>query len=154
MTDHPLLVCACVAEIKNLCQTGPRSLLGTILPARNDPWLNAGPSAWMYFTGDNGDIKFPHRLPIIRETHEKLPIFSLRFKTCCSNASSLQMTYDMQAGQSVAAGYLGDYSAKMQEIGNKELDRLRESMERKVSSSKQQPGPKCFQEYSRRLVRD
>ena len=154
MTDHSLLVCACVAEIKNLCQSGPRSLLGTILPARNDPWLNAGPSAWMYFTGDNGDIKFPHRLPVLPETHEKLPIFSVRWRSCCSSSSSLQMTYDMQAGQSVAAGYFGGYSAKMQEIGNKELDRLREAMERKVASSRQPPAPKAFQDYSRRLVKD
>ena len=51
----------------------------------------------------------------------------------------------MQAGQSVAAGYFGGYSAKMQDIGNKELDRLRESIERKVASSKQPPGPKSFQ---------
>ena len=64
------------------------------------------------------------------------------------------MTYDMQAGQSVAAGYFGGYSAKMQEIGNKELDRLREAMERKVASSRQPPAPKAFQDYSRRLVKD
>ena len=41
------------------------------------------------------------------------------------------MTYDMQAGQAVAAGYFGGYSAKMQEIGNKELDRLRDALNRK-----------------------
>ena len=154
MTDLPLVVCACVAEIKNLCQSGPRSLLGTILPSRNDPWLNAGPSAWMYFTGDNGDIKFPHRLPILPQTHEKLPIFSARWRSCCYSSNALQMAYDMQAGQSVAAGYFGGYSAKMQEIGTKELTRLREAIERKVAGSKQPPGPKAFQEYSRRLVRD
>ena len=108
----------------------------------------------MYFTGDNGDIKFPHRLPIIPETHEKLPMFSVRWRSCCSSSSSLQMAYDMQAGQAVAAGYFGGYSAKMQDIGTKELDRLREAMERKVDSSKQPPAPKAFQEYSRRLVSD
>jgi hypothetical protein len=58
----------------------------------------------MYFTGDNGDIKFPHRFPILPETHEKLPISSVRWQACCSSSSVLQMTYDMQAGQSVAAG--------------------------------------------------
>ena len=52
MTELPLLVCACVAQQRNLCHSGPRSLLGTILPKRNDPWLNAGPSLWMYMTGD------------------------------------------------------------------------------------------------------
>ena len=154
MTDRPILVCACVAEIRNLCQSGPRSLLGTILPARNDAWLNAGPSAWMYFTGDNGDIKFPHRFPIIPETHEKMQIFSVHWQSCCAGSSSLQMTYDMQASQAVAAGYFGGYSAKMQDIGNKELERLREAMDRKVASSRQPPAPRAFQEYSRRLVKD
>ena len=50
--------------------------------------------------------------------------------------------------------YFGGYSAKIQEIGTKELDRLREALERKVASSKQPPAPKAFQEYSRRLVKD
>ena len=113
MTELPIFVCACVAETRNLCQSGPRSLLGTILPARNEPWLIAGPSAWMYFTGDNGDIKFPHRCPIIPDTHEKMDIFNLSWQACCGSSSSLQMTYDMQAGQAVAAGYFGGYSAKM-----------------------------------------
>ena len=135
MCNHPVLVCACVAEVKNLCQSGPRSLVGTILPIRNDPWLNAGPSAWMYFTGDNGDIKFPHRLPIIPETHEKMEVYNVRWQACCSASSSLQMTYDMQAAQSVVAGYFGGNSAKMQDIGRKELARLREAMDRKVAKT-------------------
>ena len=67
---------------------------------------------------------------------------------------SLHMTYDMQAGQSVTAGYFGGYSAKMQEIGRKELQRLREAMDRKVASSPQTPAPKAFQDCSRRLVKD
>ena len=154
ITDDPILVCACVAEVKNLCQSGPRSLIGTILPARNDPWLNAGPSAWMYFTGDNGDIKFPHRLPIMPETHEKVKLFNVRWQQCCQQTSALQMTYDMQAAQAVAAGYFGGYSAKMQDIGTKELARLREAMDRRNSSNKELNAPKAFQEYSRRLVRD
>ena len=116
MTDETLLVCACVADMKQLCQSGPRSLLGTILPERNDPWLNAGPSAWMVFTGNNGDIKFPHRMPIIPETHERMKLFEAQRTMCCAASSPLQMAYDMQAGQAIAAGYFGGYSAKMQEI--------------------------------------
>ncbi len=96
--------------------------LGTVQPARNDPWLNAGPSAWMYFTGDNGDIKFPHRCPLIPETHEKTDVVDIRWQACCSNSASLQMTYDTQAGQAAAAGSFGGYSAKLQDIGSKELE--------------------------------
>ena len=64
------------------------------------------------------------------------------------------MTYDMQAAQSVAAGYFGGYSAKMQDIGSKELARLREAMDRKVIKASQSTAPKAFQDYSRRLVKD
>ena len=105
-------------------------------------------------TGDNGDIKFPHRLPIIPETHEKVKLFDVRWQQCCQQSSTLQMTYDMQAGQAVAAGYFGGYSAKMQDIGTKELARLREAMDRKVSSTKENKAPTLFQHYSRRLVKD
>ena len=64
------------------------------------------------------------------------------------------MAYDMQAGQAVAACYFGGYSAKMQDIGQKELQRLREGSERKVESSARSPAPQAFQTYSRRLLKD
>ena len=35
VTDRPLLVCECIADLKGLCKSGPRSLLGTILPERD-----------------------------------------------------------------------------------------------------------------------
>ena len=129
ITEKPLLVCPCVAAVRDLCMTGPRSLVGTILPTRNSAWLNAGPSAWLVFSGDNGDIKFPHRMPIIPETHEE----ALK-PACCNRSSSLQMTYDMQAGQAVTAGYFGGYSSKMQDVGRKELNRMEKSLLRKVAS--------------------
>ena len=47
-------------------------MLGDILPARNDAWLNAGPRALIAFAADNADIKFPWRVPIQAETHEVL----------------------------------------------------------------------------------
>ena len=75
LCDKPVLVCACIADLKNLSATGPRSLLGTVLPERNDPWLNAGPTAWLVFSADNGHIKFPHRLPITVESHENMLLF-------------------------------------------------------------------------------
>ena len=47
--------------------------------------------------------------------------------------------------------YFGGYSAKMQDTGSKELERLREAMGRKVAGSQQSLAPKAFQDYSRRL---
>ena len=73
-------MCYCVAEDRNLTTRGPHSLLGTVLPERSDGWLNAGPGAWTAFTGDNGDIKFPQRLPVQTEMHEK--IFDIKNNTC------------------------------------------------------------------------
>ena len=108
----------------------------------------------MYFSGDNGEIKFPHRLPIIPETHEKLDQLKDRWQACCGRTSSLQMLYDMQAGQAITAGYFGGYSAKMQEIGHKELERLRDALDRKMTDAKESTAPKAFQDYSRRLVKD
>ena len=119
VTDRPLLVCECIADLKGLCKSGPRSLLGTILPERNEPNVNAGPSAWLVFAGDNGDIKFPQRFPITPESHEKMELFDVQRRSCCIGGSLLEMTYDMQAGQAIAAGYFGGYSAKMQDIGTK-----------------------------------
>ena len=153
LTDETLQVCACIANLKQLCQSGPRSLLGIVLLERIDPWLNAGPSAWMVFTGDNGDIKFPHRMPIIPETHERMTLLDVQRTTCCASVSPLQMAYDMQAGQAVAAGYFGGYSAKMQDIGQKELQRLREGLERKVASSARSPAWEALQTYSGRLLK-
>ena len=86
----------------------------------------------MVFSGDNGDIKFPHKMPIVPETHEKTLLFDVNRHACCSSDLSLQMTYDMQAGQAVAAGYFGGYSAKMQDVGHKELQRMEQSLRRKV----------------------
>ena len=75
-----------------------------------------------------------------------MDIYSVRWQACFNSSSSLQMTYDMQAGQAVAAGYFGGYSAKMQDIGSKELERLREAMGRKVAGSQQSLAPKAFQD--------
>ena len=43
MTPQPLLVCHCVARERGLAISGQRSMLGAILPARNEANLNAGP---------------------------------------------------------------------------------------------------------------
>ena len=149
------IICTCFAEENAWCTSGPRSVVGSCFTARNEPWLNAGPSAWMVFCGDNGDMKFPHRVPIIPETHDvKMKVFDLKKSTCVSAVCTLNMLYDLQAAQSMAAGYFGGYSSKMQDIGGKELQRLRESLERKVDREQRKPLPKAFQEYSKRLLKD
>ena len=83
MMDKALLVCQCIADQLGLPSTGPRSLLGTVLPFRNDAWLNAAPRALVAFTGSNGDIKFPHRLLIMQESHEAM-LFDVRTSPCYS----------------------------------------------------------------------
>ena len=104
MTDVPLLVCGCIATERGFQQRGPRSLLGCVLPARNHPYLNAGPRTWVAFCADNGDIKFPHRFPILKETHELLETHS---ESCGSMSDNVPMIYDLQAALTAAAGYFG-----------------------------------------------
>ena len=104
--------------------TGPKSRLGTILHVRNEAWLNAGPSTWAVFSSSNGDIKLPHRVPILPETHE-IKLYDVR--RCCAGSNELHLAYQVQAAQAVTAGYFGGYSAKMQDIGEKELKRMEET---------------------------
>jgi len=130
-------------------------MVGSVLSARNDVMLNAGPSAWLVWTGDNGDIKFPHKIPIIPETHEEpVLLYDQKHSECVSAVCTLNMLYDLQAAQSMAAGYFGGYTSKMQDVGKKELQRLREALERKVDREHRKPLPKAFQEYSKRLLKD
>ncbi len=66
----------------------------------------------MVWSGDNGDIKFPHRCPILLETHEKeIPLYDITredaLRRCCGTVDSLDMAYDVQAAQAATAGYFG-----------------------------------------------
>ena len=154
LTETPLLVCKCIADARGLVQRGPRSLLGTVLPKRNSAWLNAGPRSWLVFNADNGDIKFPHRLPILEETHERTPLFDVTRNSCCSHHDLPEMLYDLQAGLAMAAGYFGGYTSKMQDIGHRELGRMRESLARKVTAEPKTIQHEAFKSYSKRLVKD
>ena len=149
--EFPLVMCPCLARERNLPIKGPKSVLGSILPGRNHAWLNAAPIAWSEFTGDNGDIKFPIRVPILPETHE-ISIFDI--KRCTGGASILDLAYQVQVGQAVTAGYFGGYSAKMQNVGRKESGSMREALMRRVEAAPEDPEVKAFQFYSRRLLRD
>ena len=68
--------------------------------------------------------------------------------------SELDMAYEVQIGQAVTAGYFGGYSAKMQDIGQKELQRLQLSVDRKTIQSKEVSGPAAHRMYAQRLVKD
>ncbi|CAK0869630.1 unnamed protein product [Prorocentrum cordatum] len=157
MCRQPVLVCRCVAVSRCMPMTGPRSALGTVLSARNSEWLNAGPRALIAFAGSNADVKFPHRLPILPESHEVL-VFDARRHTCYGGGDLAAQANDLQAAMALAAGYFGGYSSKMQDIGQKEIQRLSATLERKVASdgarSTNRTAAQEFQHYSRRLVRD
>ena len=154
VTDEPLFVCPCVAAHHQLATRGSRSMLGSCLPRRTSMWLNAGPRAWSVFAGDNGDIKFPHKLPIIPETHERGELFAANRERCCQSVSELDLLYLLQASQGVAAGYFGGYSSKMQDIGHKETLRLGHALDRKFDAEATSGRSKDFNRYAKRLVKD
>ena len=133
MTDKALLVCLCIAEHMGLPSTGPRSMLGTKLPVRNNTWLNAGPRALVAFSGSNCDMKFPHRLLILHESHETL-LFDLHTTPCYSPGDLKLQARDLQCAMSVVAGYFGGYTSKMQDIGQKEVKRLSLTLDRQLPS--------------------
>ena len=128
-------------------------MLGDILPARNDAWLNAGPRALVAFSADNADIKFPWRVPIQDETHE-LHLFDIRRQSNCGSQSTLSQALDMQAVMATIAGYFGGYTSKMQPIGERETRLMREAAERKVEGEKKSSTGSDFQKYVRRIVKD
>lgn len=156
MTDAPLLVCDCIAKERGLTARGVRGKLGDVLVRRNNEYLNAGPRVWCAFMGDNGDIKFTAKLPILLETHELVGTEEER-KACCSARHPMDMLFDLQARQAAQAGYCGGYATKVQPIGAKELDRFHEAFVRKVESMAGHM-PKAIQrhfaDYTKRFFKD
>jgi len=69
-------------------------------------------------------------------------------------SSDAEMMCDFQRGLAAAAGYFGGYTSKMQDVGQKELARMRESLTRKVTVEPRQGDQREFFSYSRRLVKD
>ena len=65
-----------------------------------------------------------------------------------------ELAFQVQTGQTAVAGYVGGYSAKMQDIGAKELRAMEQSISRKNTTWPPATQAKAFHEYSRRLVRD
>ena len=156
MTPVPLLCCECIANRMNLPLGGPRSVLGIVLPARNDPWLNAGLPTWAIFSGQNGDIKFPMRLPIIPDTHETIVLFDIKNRaTCCDAVSDLDLFYHQQAAQAGAANYFGGYTAKTQDVGKLELLRMEKALHGKsFKGAGDADVHKVFSNISKRMVKD
>ena len=64
------------------------------------------------------------------------------------------MLYDFQAGVSMAAGYFGGYTAKMQDVGYRELQRMKEALARKASVEPKHLPQHAFNLYSKRLIKD
>ena len=153
VTEAPLIICECLAHHRNLPTRGPRSMLGEVLPARNDAWLHAGPRALVAFTADNADIKFHFRVPIQQETHEVL-LFDIKRHPKCGSRDPLYQALDMQAVKAAIAGYFGGYTSKMQPIGEKQVKQLREATERKVQGEPSRRAAEDFKMYARRLVKD
>ena len=102
-------------------------MLGGILPARNDAWLNAGPRALIAFTADNADIKLLLRLLIQAETHETLPT-DVKRHDLCGSLEPYEQARDMHKVMAAISGYFGGYSSKMQSIGETETRQLREAV--------------------------
>ena len=70
-------------------------------------------------------------VPVLPETHE-VPIWDVHVR--CSEVNDLDLAYQVQVGQSVTAGCFGGYSAKMQDIGHKEVLRLERALARNSKS--------------------
>ena len=127
-------------------------MLGSVLPSRNEPNLNAGPRVWCEFTGDNGYIKFPMRVPILPETRG-IKIYGVR--NCLRHSSTLDLMYLTQVIQSMIVGYAGCYSAQTQDVGRKELARMGATLERKLQvETSSTNDASSFRYYSQRLVHD
>ena len=126
LTPTPLVICECIAQNRNLPTRGPRSMLGDILPARNEAWLNARPRALLAFSSENADVKFPFRLPITEETHE-IALYDVTRHPECGKRDPRDQAVDMHAVMAAIAGYFGGHTPKMQPIGACETHQLREA---------------------------
>ena len=72
-------------------------------------------------------------------------------KRCCDKGNALELAYQVQVAQSMTAGYFGGYSAKMQDIGKRELESMHLSVERKVETQAEGTKTRAFVDYSKRL---
>lgn len=73
---------------------------------------------------------------------------------CLQSTDTLQTALDMQVAQASAAGYFGGYTAKMQDVGRREIDAMREAVTRRLEVEAKAPQPEMFKAYSKRLLKD
>ena len=82
-------------------------------------------------------------------------LFDISRQTCCDGVSDLDLFYQTQATQAMAAGYFGGYTAKMQDIGRLELQRMEKALQRSRAKSTGQTTPQQeFNRCSKRLLKD
>ena len=119
MIAEPIFICPKLAEEHGVPVTGMRSMIGSILPERNNAWLNAAVRIRAVFFGDNSDTKDPMRILPIPEVEEKRRTSPEKVKQqgCFSEVDEVELAYQMQAIQAIIAGYFGGYFAKEQPIG-------------------------------------
>ena len=109
----------------------------------------------MIFLGDNGDIKFPMRFPILQETLESTCSEGQSWTTGCDKVNELDLSYQMQASQPVTAGYFGGYTAKQQELGRAELLRMSSALNRpNIKSIGLSNKEREFRRAAQRMVKD
>ena len=75
-------------------------------------------------------------------------------KRCCGSRSELGLAYEVQIGQAVTSGYFGGYSAKMQDIGQREVLTLQKGIVRKAAVEKSETTAQAFKQYAKHMVRD
>ena len=130
-------------------------MLGSILSARNWSWFNAGPRLLVAAMGDNADMKFVQKTPILKETHEAVGTPAEQ-ASCVAAQNTQTMLMNMQSGQALAMGYFGGYAGKEQKISQKDTERISEAFSRNIESDKgrRTSVAEKFHQCSRRIIKD
>lgn len=92
-------------------------------------------------------------MTIVPETHETFT-YDVKRTHCCTASDISQLAFDLQASQAAAAGYFGGYTSKMQDVGEKELSRMRDSLYRKLETEPKMKIGEQYRCYSKGLLRD
>ena len=92
-------------------------------------------------------------MPIQSETHEELPQ-DVKQHARCGIRSLNEQASDMQSVMAALAGYFGGYTSKMQPIGERETQQLRNAAQRRVDCEPSEGRERDFQKSVRRLVKD
>ena len=81
-------------------------------------------------------------------------LFDIKRHPMCGSRDPLDQALDMQAVMAAIAGYFGGYTSKMQPVGERQVQQLREATERKVAGEPAAGAAEGFKKYARRLVKD